>query len=111
MNAERYPNIDIINDFEKRDYAVIYHFVKQLREKLYGNCNDLMISLNDFKTLYPLFVFDVSRQSERLKNSVSDITIKANFHANVADKTKCYCLIMSDRILKLASDGNRMYIQ
>ncbi len=69
-----------------------------------------MIEQNDFKTLYPLFVFDVSKQSERLKNSISDITIRAKFNTNVKPNTKCYCLILSDRVMKLKSDGSRMII-
>ena len=70
-----------------------------------------MINQNDFKSLYPLFVADVSKQSERLKNSISDITIRAKFNASVPANTKCYCLILSDRIIKLNSDGIRMYIE
>jgi hypothetical protein len=31
-----------------------------------------MIDQNDFKTLYSLFVFDLSKQNKRLKNSISD---------------------------------------
>jgi len=69
-----------------------------------------MIDQNDFKTLYPLFVFDVSKQSVGLKNSISDITIRSKFNSNVAANTKCYCLILSDRILKLSGDGSRMII-
>jgi hypothetical protein len=45
-----------------------------------------------------------------LKNSISDITIRAKFNSNVSANTKCYCLILSDRILKLTSDGERMII-
>jgi hypothetical protein len=113
LNAIRYPNIDIINDFGEEDYSITYYLAKEFREKYYGLSdayNDFMIDQNDFKTLYPLFVFDVSKQSERLKNSISDITIRAKFNSNVSANTKCYCLILSDRILKLTSDGERMII-
>ena len=34
---------------------------------------------DDFKELYPLLVFDVSKQRERLKNSPIDIRIRAAF--------------------------------
>ena len=113
LNAVRFPNVDIINNFGDEDYSFTYHLAKEFREKYYGlndNYNDFMICQNDFKTLYPLFVFDVSKQSERLKNSISDITIRAKFNTNVAANTKCYCLILSDRIMKLTSDGLRMII-
>ena len=113
LNAIRYPNLDIINNFAEEDYSVTYYLAKEFREKYYGlndNYNDFMINQNDFKSLYPLFVFDVSKQSERLKNSISDITIRTKFNSNVTANTKCYCLILSDRILKLSSDGSRMII-
>ena len=35
-----------------------------------------------------MFVFDVTKQSEKLKNSVTDIQIKAQFSANVVAKQK-----------------------
>ena len=41
-----------------------------------------LILLLRFKTLFPLFVFDISKQSERLKYSVTDIHVKATFTAN-----------------------------
>jgi hypothetical protein len=113
LNAIKYPNIDIINNFGEEDYSFTYYLAKEFREKYYGlndNYNDFMIEQNDFKTLYPLFVFDVSKQSERLKNSISDITIRAKFNSNVKANTKCYCLILSDRVMKLKSDGSRMII-
>jgi hypothetical protein len=113
LNSDRYPNIDILNDFKSEDYAFTYHLAKQFRKNYYGlndNYNDFMISQNDFKDLYSLFVFDVSKQSDRLKNSICDITIKATFNSNVPANTKCYCLILSDRLMKLASDGSRITI-
>ena len=37
------------------------------------------ISPVDYKTLYPLFVFDVSKQPEKLKTSVVDVQVRAVF--------------------------------
>ena len=48
------------------------------------------ISPSDYKDLYLLFLFDVSKQSERLKYSVSDIQIKAYFDNNVNANTVAY---------------------
>ena len=63
---------------------------------------------SEYKTLYPLFLFDVSKQSERLKYSVTDIEIKANFNANVDAGTEAYAVIISDRLINFQSDGNIM---
>ena len=45
------------------------------------------ITPSDYKTLYPLFTFDVSKQKEKLKSSVVDIQIKANFTENAPANT------------------------
>ena len=46
------------------------------------------IAPSDFKDLFPFMVFDVSKQSERLRSSVVDIQIKATFNAAVAADTE-----------------------
>ena len=38
------------------------------------------ISPPDYKTLYPLFVFDVTKQNEKLKTSTVDVQIKTIFN-------------------------------
>jgi len=48
----------------------------------------------DYKELFPIFVFDVSKQSGKLKNSVTDMQIKAQFSENMRENTRslhgCY---------------------
>jgi hypothetical protein len=64
----------------------------------------------DYKELYPLMVFDVSKQSEKLKSSVVDIQIKANFNAAVPADTQAYAVIISDKLLNFQSDGQKMSV-
>ena len=61
----------------------------------------------DYKTLYPLFLFDVTKKSEKLKYSTTDIQIKMNFNTNVAANTQAYAVIISDRLINFQSDGNK----
>ena len=68
------------------------------------------ITPSDYKTLYPLFMFDVSKQKEKLKSSVVDIQIKANFTENVSANTKAFALVISDKMLSFQSDGNKMSV-
>ena len=70
-------------------------------------CN---ITPSDYKTLYPLFTFDVSKQEEKLKSSVVDIQIKANFTENVPANTRAFILVISDKMLAFQSDGNKMSV-
>ena len=53
------------------------------------------------KSLYPIHVFDVSKQSERLTEGVIDLTVRMEFSANVPANTQAYALVISDRMLKL----------
>ena len=68
------------------------------------------ITPSDYKTLYPLFTFDVSKQKEKLTSSVVDIQIKANCTENVPVNTRVFALVISDRMLSLQSDGNKMSV-
>ena len=64
----------------------------------------------DYKTLYPLFTFDVSKQKEKLKYSVVDIQIKANFTENVPAVKKAFALVISDKMSSFQSNGNKMSV-
>ena len=64
----------------------------------------------EYKTLYPLFLFDVSKQSEKLKYSTTDIQIKADFNENVDAGTQVFAATISDRLIKFQSDGNKMSV-
>ena len=54
----------------------------------------------EYKTLYPLFLFDVSKQSEKLKYSTTDIQIKMEFNENTPEGTEAFAVTISDRLIK-----------
>jgi len=58
-----------------------------------------------------MFVFDFSKQSEKVKNSVTDIQIKAQFSANVAANTEAFAAVISDKSLIFQSDGQKMRVE
>ena len=68
------------------------------------------ITHSDYKKLYTLFTFDVSKQKEKLKYSVFDIKIKANFTENFPANTRAFALVISDKMLSFQSDGNEMSV-
>ena len=68
------------------------------------------ITPSDYKTLYPLFTFHVSKQKEKLKSSVVDIQTKENFTKNVPANTSAFALIISDKMLSFQSDDNKMFV-
>ena len=123
LNAKRYPDTDYNNDFVKNQYSRIYGDATLFRKKFF-NMEELVsnsgIEPIDYKNLFPLFVFDVSKQSEKLKTSVSDIHIKAFFNpapppagggaapANPPANTLAYAVIISDRLFHFVSDGSKI---
>ena len=117
LNAKRYPDTDYENNFEANQYSRIYGDAALFRKKFF-NMDELIsncgINPIDYKSLFPLYVFDVTKQSEKLKTSVSDIHIKAFFNASPAgvdnppDNTMAYAVIISDRLFHFVSDGSKI---
>ena len=117
LNAKRYPDTDYDNDFNKNQYSRIYGDASSFRKKFF-NMDELVsnsgINPPDYKNLFPLYVFDVTKQSEKLKTSVSDIHIKAFFDNDPAgannppDNTMAYAVIISDRLFHFVSDGSKI---
>ena len=119
LNAKRYPDTDYDNDFSKNQYSRIYGDAATFRKKFY-NMDELIsncgINPIDYKNIFPLYVFDVTKQSEKLKTSVSDIHIKASFNAPPANVggnnppagTMAYAVIISDRLFHFVSDGSKI---
>ena len=111
LNAKRYPDTDYENDFAANQYSRIYGDAATFRKKFY-NMDELIsnsgIEPLNYKYLFPLFVFDVTKQSEKLKTSVSDIHIKASFNNAVNPNTMAYAVIISDRLFHFVSDGSKI---
>ena len=113
LNAERYPAVDYNAAFNENRVARVFKEASDFRKKFY-NMDALLsnggINPSDFVDLYPLFVIDVSHQSERLKESTVDIQIRAEFSRNVPANTEAFALVISDRILQFESDGQKMNV-
>ena len=111
LNAKRYPDTDYENDFTNNKYSRIYGDAATFRKKFY-NMDELVsnsgINPLNYKNLFPLFLFDVSKQSEKLKTSVSDIHIKASFNDDIPGNTMAYAVIISDRLFHFVSDGSKI---
>ena len=85
-------------DFKQSFYGV---------DKIVSNCG---IDGDDFKNLFPLFVFDLTKQIEKLATSVVDVSIKMEFNENVPNATGAYAMVISDRKLKFKSSGKKMSV-
>ena len=94
-------------------FSRVYGDVAEFRSKFF-NMDELVSNLNispsDYRNLYPLFLFDVSAQSENLKYSTTDIQIKMHFNANIPATTEAYAVTIIDRLINFQSDGNKMSV-
>jgi hypothetical protein len=113
LNQDRYPAVDYNLSFPNQQFSRAYRDAATFSEKFYG-MNELItqgnITPSDYRDLYPLMVFDVSKQSERLKTSVVDVQIKATFNAAVPANTEAFAVVISDRLLQFQSDGQKMSV-
>ena len=111
LNAKRYPDTDYDINFNENRFCRIYEDSSTFRKKFY-NMDELVSNHNinpvDYKNLYPIFVFDVTKQSEKLKTAVSDIHVKMRFNTNVPADTMAYAVIISDRLFHFVSDGSKI---
>ena len=118
LNAKRYPDTDYDINFNENRFCRIYGDSSTFRKKFY-NMNELVSNHNinpvDYKNLYPIFVFDVTKQSEKLKTAVSDIHVKMRFNTNPAldrdnnpRNVMAYAVIISDRLFHFVSDGSKI---
>ena len=113
LNSTRYPTTDYDISFPAQRFSRIYGETAEFRTKFF-NMDELVSNPNftpfEFKNLYPLFLFDVSKQSEKLKYSTTDIQIKMHFNQGLAANTQVYAVIISDRLINFQSDGNKFSV-
>ena len=113
LNNDRYPLNDFETDFKKNVYAGLYGNFLNFRKAYYGvdpMISGTQVDAEEYKDCFPIFAFDVSKQSERLKTGVTDITVRCRFNTAVPAKTIVHAVIISDRKLKFKSDGEKMSI-
>ena len=113
LNSTRYPTVDHNIDFDRNTFSRVYGDAADFRSKFF-NMDELIsnpnINPSDYKDLYPLFLFDVSKQSEKLKYSTTDIQVKIQFSVNPPPNTQVYGVIISDRLINFQSDGNKFSV-
>ena len=113
LNSMRYPTVDYNIDFNKNKFSRVYGDAAEFRSKFF-NMDELISNPNftpiEYRNLFPLFLFDVSKQSEKLKYSTTDIQIKMHFKQNVPANTHVYGFIISDRLINFQSDGNKFSV-
>ena len=115
LNDTKYPARDVIADFAKHQYIEYYRMFSNFSQDYYGidqlTSRTFMDPLT-YKTLFPIFYFDISKQSERFNESVVDVTVRMRFGGTGLPKhVVAHALIISDRRMIFQSDGKKMNIE
>ena len=115
LNDTKYPARDVIADFSKNQFIEYYQMFSSFARDFYGldplTSGTFMDPLT-YKSLFPIFYFNVSHQSERFNQSVVDVTVHMRFGGSgMPKKVVAYALIISDRRMIFKSDGKRMNIE
>ena len=111
LNDTKYPARDVIADFTKHKYVEYYKMFTEFARDYYG-LDPLTVSnfvdIVTYKEEFPIFYIDVSKQSERISQSVVGIKIKMRFAENVGANVVAQALLIRHRRLKFQSDGRKM---
>ena len=111
LNSNKYPMLDYNLSFPKQQFSRAYGDAAEFRSKFF-NMNELISNPNftpaEYRNLYPLYLFEVSKQSEKLKYSTTDIQIKMYFNENVPADTQAFAVTISDRLINFRCDRNKM---
>ena len=113
LDSDRYPAVDYNLSFANQNFSTVYGDAALFGVKFFG-MDELITQSNippsNYKTLYPLFTFDVSKDKENFKSSVVDIQINSNFTENVPANTRAFALVISDKMLSFQCDDNKMTV-
>lgn len=115
INGDSYQLMDYNNNFNDNRFSRWYNEYRKFRMSYMNDFeDDDIISLDSFRNLYRLYVFDISKQSETITNGVANVRLEFNFNSATPSSTNCdiklFCLSFYDRIWRLGSDGTKQYI-
>ena len=113
LNSDKYPMSDITTNFDRNEYINLYSRFDDFKKEYYGIdslVGGTQVNVAAYKSLFPIIVFDVRKQNERLKTGVTDIQVRFEFGVAVPADTTAYAVTISDRFFKLSSDGKNMSV-
>ena len=86
LNDTKYPACNVISDFKKHRHVEYYKMFTEFARDYYG-LDPLTVT---YKEEYPVFYFDVSKQSKRVSQILVDIKIRMRFVENVGANVVAY---------------------
>ena len=109
IGSEKYPDDGIECDYDRDKYDQAYSEIENFYH-LNSETNLLnpFIDLHKFRTKYPLFVFDLSKQRDIIASQTIRLEFKFNAAIDVADYI-AYALVLTPKLISISSDGQRHF--
>ena len=115
IGTERYPDSGILLNYEDDDYSQGYGLIKEAFRAL--TKDDILqpyISEDDFRSSnegnnigYNIYAFDI-RYQKNFENA-QPVKIEFKFSENIAAGIYGYALVLTNRLVSITSDGQRMF--
>ena len=115
VNNVQIPNKPIASDFAENDNGFWYEYLLHMRANYLQfpgiYTDNTFMNPDNFKKLYPLFCFDLSKSHDLVSSRTVNTELHATFKSGVADHVKVYVTWFFDRTLELFSDGKQINIK
>ena len=110
LNGERYPYADIQSSIRNNQQSKWYRMYKDFRNCYFGeNRDDSAMSYIQFLQ-NPIYVFDVSKQEDKLKTTVVDVSVSMTFNTAPTVNYNAYAVVYFDSLFKLTGETSRQII-
>ena len=116
VNGKEYQLHDYDNSFNENRLARWYQAYKNMKKSLNDDFREEdMISFFDFRNLYRLYCFDISKQTEQLVSvGISNVSLDFYFNSPATPQSNTtvntvYILSLYDRLIKMESGGQRQF--
>ena len=115
MNNTQFPPVSIAANWDENDNGFFYEMQKHVREN-YLQLNDTYVEGNmltpvNFKDLYTIYCFDVSKQEMTLGSNNVTCDLHVRFKAATKDHLRVYIVWFNDRTLEMFTDGSPLNIR
>ena len=106
--TQRYPLSSLDLNYAEGRYSRAYGWLLDFKGRDQDVDTGLQVSAREFASLYPIYHFNLEHQPEGLNDSVKELTVRVTLGQTVPDGYTVYAFIMSDRVMSLHSDGQKL---
>ena len=109
IGSEKYPDDGIECDYDRDKYDQAYSEIENFYLlKSETNLLNPFIDLHKFRTNYNFYVFDLSKQKDKIASQPIRLEFKFNAAIDVAEYI-AYALVLTPKLISISSDGQRHF--